>query len=719
MNHLNSKKTEALLLSHPFSLEKNRWIYLAVFFLANAYISYGDAPPQTQWMVGLFGILLPLYVGLRTASPPPRGEKPSFGTDLKLSPPVWLLAGALFLAVILRFYKLETLFRWPTLDEGWNGTLAIELSKHWSWKFFYTFGEAPPLPVWCAALLFKCGFSSAFCLWFPSAIVSLLTAAAGTFAARRFFSNSLALVCGGLLAFSTWPLYIGRFCHQGIWIPLWVCLCLNAWGSFCQASGEKIKRNRSIVLGIILGLGSFTFTPWLGVAAFFFCSITWGMIGSPKKDFKNFYFFGGAFLFALLPFLSAVLTEGYGRHILSLSPWGGWFKGFHMLEGFAKYFAVLLWGSYEQDPAYTPLWGGFLNPLLGSFFFSGVLELFRLRRLILIRWAALTFFLFLLPGALSPNLETFRIAQELPLLLFIAALGLHSFLSSLPPQKRLAVFVSVLALTGLWDFNLLTAPYREPDAHPEIFGRPLKSLERYRAWLVLNDFQAKRGPGFILTDFDDDSFNDPTLSVMTYPFNASRNSALLVENPGWIGVFANIHYKPFLEKNFHDGQWLWVGKNLSLENGGNMLGLLTAAPLHQPALNQWTKAHAFFQEADNLRFSQIGEDFDPILRLLETAYPAVHGEPFLESVYWNKRAAYEYKKFNYDQHLLSYQMAVTRGYPTAELYYKVGLLLLEKGRDREAEVAFRKATLAPLDLTEAQTALDWLKAHPDQVPAAR
>jgi 4-amino-4-deoxy-L-arabinose transferase-like glycosyltransferase len=281
------------------------------------------------------------------------------------------------LAFFLRFYKLTTLFCWPTLDEGWNGILALALSKDWNWRFFYTFGDAPPLPVWFAALLFKADASPAFALWFPAAVVSCLTVIVGYFAARRFFSRSFAIVCGGLLAFSYWPLFIGRFCHQGVWLPLWVCCFFYLWGRFQGSKQDKARRAWAAASGAALGLGSFTFTPWLGVAGLLFLWVFWALRLRSKKTRPEFLIFTGGFALSLLPFVLAVLREGYGHHIVSLSPWGGWFKEFQLFTNLFKYFAAMVWGAFEKDPAYVPVWGGFLNPLLGAFVFLGLGEMVR------------------------------------------------------------------------------------------------------------------------------------------------------------------------------------------------------------------------------------------------------------------------------------------------------------------------------------------------------
>jgi len=693
------------MASHPFSLEKNRGLYLGFFFLSNWLIAYSALPLGFKLTLGLFGILLPLYVAVRTSAFPRSSERPD--PDLKLDLPLGLLLAGLALALFLRFHKLTTLFCWPTLDEGWNGILALELSKDWNWRFFYTFGDAPPLPVWCGALLFKLGASSPIALWLPSAIVSCLTVVVGYFAARQFFSRSFALICGGLLAFSHWPLFIGRFCHQGIWLPLWICGFFYLWGRFQSSKENKARRAWAAIAGAGLGLGSFTFTPWLGAAGLLFLWAFWTLWLRSKKTRPEFLIFTGGFVLALLPFLLAVLKEGYGHHIRSLSPWGGTFHEFQFLTNFFKYFAVLVWGAYEKDPAYTPVWGGFLNPLLGAFFFLGVGEMIRRWRLGLVRWVGAFFLLFLAPGALSPNLETFRVAQVMPLLLVITAFGIHPFMASFSNARRVWAWVGVLAFTGAFDFDQLAKPYRDPVAHPQDFGRPLRSMERYRIAKALEglgkDGIERIGP----LDFGTDSINDPTLSVMLFPSSGSIRPRPVPS----LTMTSNVHYGPFLKKRFPGADWTWVGKDLPVENGGRLLGSIPGTPENQRTLHAWRDLWTSFLNADLARFAQNSGPLVRPVSILAAAYPQVKGDPFLESVYWDKMAAYAYEDANYEVQLKCYQNAVTRGYPTADLYFKLGQMYLVGKKVKEAKEAFIRATKAPMDRTQATQVLEWMAAQ--------
>ncbi len=293
--------------ARSLSYRHNPLVYFFVFLATNTLLSYFHLSLQAKMTLGLLGVVLPFYVAFRNTTLAPRSEKPPYLHELNFSPPLWLWVLGLFLAFFLRFYRFESLFCWPNLDEGWIGTIALELSHHWTWKFFYTFGEAPPLTIWCVAVLFKLGFSPAVSLWFPPVLCSLLTVVMGFSAARRFFSKSFSLLCGGLLAFSYWPLLLGRLCHQGIWLPLWVCLCVYLLGGFQKAKNDSEKKAWALGLGFGLGLGVFIFTPWPVVTGLCWLGLLWTWALRPGKDRESFVLCTLALAITLVPF-------SLGRH---------------------------------------------------------------------------------------------------------------------------------------------------------------------------------------------------------------------------------------------------------------------------------------------------------------------------------------------------------------------------------------------------------------------
>lgn len=696
--------------SSPFL--QRPWIYYGLFLLTNLLLSYSPISWSWKCFIGLLGLVIPLYLALRNAPNPQKKENPGYLEKGTLSIPFWLLLSGIILMVFLRFYKLTSLFCFPTGDEGWYGTTAIELSHHWNWKFFYATGQAPPLPIWTMALLLKMGFSPALSLWLPSAVLSLLSVFLAYQASRWFFSPAFSMILSGLMGFSYWPLFTARSTQQGDWLVPWVCLCLFLWGGFKKCGQTRHQGFWAAGLGLGLALGSFTFTPWLLIAAFFSLSFFWDMVIQTKKNrifFPVFLFF---FLLGLIPFLYAVEREGYGQHISSISLFSGQVSFQNVAANCLSYFTVLFWGCLIPEGAYIPTQGGFLNPFLTSFFFLGLIEAYRFRLVPLVQWAGAAFILFLIPGLLSSGMESFRIVQVIPILLFFTAWGIYFLMREFENSRQLIFFSLLMLFIAAWDFNGLTRPYRDLDTRPEKFGKSMETLERYRAYQILEDYETQQGPGYVLTSFNNQSFTNASFSVMTYPFNAARNPVLASqassypENFHWLAVFVNVSYEPFLKKRFPEGKWFWVSKDLPLLNGGDMLGIIPLTPENHKILERWNAAHAFFEEADLRYYFQNFGPYKDSIKSLEKAYPLVQGDPFLESCFWDKRASYEYENVNLPEHLRSYQMAIQFGYPTAELYWNYGLLLLTVKRYPEGRQALIKATQAPLDLTPAKSLLN-------------
>ena len=606
--------------------------------------------------------------------------------------------------VFLRFYKLDSLYLWPTGDEGSFGTMAIQLSQHWNWRFFYTWGQLPPLSIWASAVLLKVGCSPFTSLWFPSAFVSSLTVLAGYFAARQFFSKSLSFVFGGLLGCGYWPLSLGRLCTPGDWLPLWECACFCFLGRFLKTDLSKKPGKEAAALGFVTGLGSLTFTSWPVVAFVVTAIVFYKSVFTPTKNIKILYWFGGFLALALVPFIIAAITEGYGWHASSVAAWSGWFPWRHQIPVVEHYLTSLFWGTFEKDAAYCPTLWGFLNPLLSSFFFLGVLEILPNARETFFKWLFWVFLLFLLPGLLTMNIESIRIVQVMPLLVLMAAVGLFSFLSFFSPPRRMALFGVLLLTSAGLDFYQLAYPFSDYEQHPA-YIRDGRSIQCFKAYQILSATNQQLGPGLIFTDFDYDCPNNTTLSVMTYPFNAARNPLIDPHQARWAALFINVNYRPYIEKRFPQSQWGWLGQGLDINDGGYALCVIPITAENQGMIDRWNQAHELMQQTNLLWYSQCPVQWPAIFQSLQSSYPLAQTDPFLESIYWEKTAAYYYKKVDFKNCINAYLQALNRGYPSAGLCFKLGDLLLALKDPGDAIVYFRNATKAPLDLTKASSGL--------------
>lgn len=696
-----------------FTCGRNRWLYFSVFLVGNSIISFlgPQLPFYPLFALGILFVALPIFIAWRTSGSSeidrPLIYKQEFFTHIP-----WFIPLALFgICIFLRFYRLETLYYWPNSDEGWTLINAVELAKHWDWKFFYTSAEVPPLTLWAVAAMFKTNAPTFFSLWFPAAVVSCLTVASGYFAARQYFSKSLALIVGCLFGFSYWPLFIGRTCLQGPWLPLWVCLVLWVLGKFLKLEPSQPRGKLLILLGFFSGLGSFLFTPWPAVTFFILLFITWRFLIVEKKNWKLFSLFFGSLLISLVPFIIAFLSQKPGQHVASVAAWSGFFPWKHQIPVVFHYFTCLFWGDFDPNAAYTaPLWG-FLNPILSAFFFLGILEALPFRKSKEVRWFSLFFLILLLPGLLTMNLEALRIYSLLPLLLTVSSIGFFSLLSKLPLKESVVFLTVVLLISGGMDFYELSKPLLDRDLHPKAFGQNRRSLERWRAYQTLFAASQNQGPGIILTDFDPDCPNDTTLYGMTYPFNAAYNPSLDPNLATWAAMFINVNYNPYLKDRLPGTQWIWLSQDLHIDDGGYMLALVPLTPENRKVIFAWLPAHNAFHSTNLLWYSQTSLEWDKILNSLQNAEALGRTDPFLSSVYWEKRAAYLYKKRDFPNSLDAYTKAINFGYPTAGLCYRFGDLLWALRDIKDAIPAFQKATQAPINYTLAAQAIIQLE-HP-------
>jgi hypothetical protein len=669
------------------------WLLFLALVATNTLLSYGSFSFPVKGFLFLFGIALPLVLAFQSLPRRGTGEAGPFTKEFLPTFPAWLLLLLALAALFIRFYRLTDLFLWPGLDESLLGMFAIRLSEKWDWRFFYSFGQVPPLPIWSSALLLKAGAPAFFSLWFPSAVVSSLTVFTGYAAARQFFPRSFAFLCAGVLAFGYWPFLLGRICHQGIWLPLWVCLCLFFLGRFLKASTPSGQRREAVTLGFATGLGSFTFTPWpcmaLAVLGGAFC-------GSPSKPLRNarhLPYFLGAMLAAMGPFLFAVWREGWGQHIGAMSALSGWFSWKHQVLTVLSYLTEMLWGTLEGDSAYVAAYGGMLNPLWGAVFLLGLLQMIKDRSSKLIQWVGLAFLLGMLPGLLSMNVEMFRVAAALPFLLFTTVLGLAGLLTRVPPGRRVILLTALFILGAGIDGWRILKSQGPPSGKPSEDTEGVLPLADLRAYGILKEASDRLGPGWIFTEFTENPY-DQSLFDATYAFNAAENPRLQPNRARWAGLLTNVHYLPFLSPRFPGAAWYRLGGNLPGDQG-MLLGMIPLTEKTLEPLGRWTQAHHYFRSL-GWAINSISEDRTyAAAEGLFVQKPALVGEdPFLESCYWERRAEFYYSynfHLHYQDQLRALRQALQSGYPAAHLYYKLGSLLMRKREFGAARKALQSA----------------------------
>lgn len=477
----------------------------------------------TQILLIVLGILLPLIL-LLAEKPLPR-QRENRERSFSLSIPSWVWVGIAVGAVAIRFYQLTGLSLWPLEDEAMSSHYALELARFGHWQWTYDFSGLPPLYIWLLGGVYKLFSISLATLWFPPALFSCLGLFLLWRGARRLFSPALTFVFTLLGAFSFWPLYLARFSVEGGFMVVWECLAFERWSAFHRA-GENEKPFQALVLGLTAGLGFFTFQAWPVVACLLTVLVFLEAMAQRRGKVKVFLLFFVPQFLLFIFLASQSLPDRAGQYAYAFcNPLGpGW-------PGLNDLFA-LFWGSRLPLNyfAYRPWGGGFLNPLLATFIFWGFLELFRRRE-----WkrflTGLGIFLWLvLPGLVSGGADVHRVAQVCPFLLFFAAFGLVQWLGSLSASWRVWALAAILLFSSAWDFNRLFGDYHSLWTHPKDNWFASKSVERMRAFQILEPLAKAQGPGFVISELVPDLF-DQSLSDLAFPLIYARTPPFPLKRP--------------------------------------------------------------------------------------------------------------------------------------------------------------------------------------------
>jgi hypothetical protein len=679
------------------------WLLFLIFTFSNALLAYAVLPVLWQWTVGVLGLVLPWGMGwifYRKA-----GNAKSLGLeDWIPAPSFWLMAVLFLGAAFLRFTQLTTLSLWPLTDEAKSAYYSLQLATHGSFQMLYDFSQLPPFYIWLLGFFFKIFGISLFSLWCFPALLSLLTVGAAYFAARAYLNKTFALVFSGLMAFSFWPLYTGRFSHQGSLLLLWEFLVLGKAGRIASATASGGTQKYGWGLGLLAGLGFYTFTSWPTVALV----LTLWVFFFHRKVILRFL---GGMILAYLPLGWAWLHQDYGgyiHHVWAWDPARSWLP--QLLQSFWD-FSAFFWKSTIPPNlfAYKPFWGGYLNPLLGALFFLGVLIFFRTESKSKSLFVVLAFLIFYAPGFLTGGVEMFRILPLLPLLLAGAVWGLLALLGPLKLYLKWIVLALILAFSlGLDTFHLFGV-YHGVWTHPQDNWFASKSLERLRAYQILEELQKQDGPGFVLSELVPDLY-DQSLSIAGYAFNVEQKPELNAGQARWVALLINVHYQPYLAGTFPRGKWYRLAPDVDRPDGGLMLAVFPLPSNHPETLNRWIGADRACHDLTPLVFNN--RDYKsrkPVLEKLYSLYPLFEGDRFLESCFWEKIAENEYGDRNYEGQIGAFKQAIEKGYPMAHLYNDLGALFFRHGRLLAAGDAFKKALKCNPNYTSAATGLQALE----------
>lgn len=703
----------------PLSLSYSPWVCFFIFLAANTLLSYFPLSFEAKLYVIFLGVLLPFAWALRSPSTAPAALEKEFLSV----PPAWLWALLAALALSLRFLGLTTLSVWPHYDEGMIDYYALGLSDNADGPLFFGSSHAPALYVWILGGVFKLFGASLTTLWLVPAVVSTLAVPLAYLAARQFFSRSLSWVALLWALSGFWPLLLGRFSLMTGMVLLGEYLVLFLLGKFLWTSTWVGKRVWAVALGLVLGLGFLIHLHWPVIAAAVLIPLFTG-------GWRNRAFFGKEAIFWILPFLLLFFpfiyvfwTRGYGPYLLQLTTPVAGNSGGDRLSVILSYPYALFWGMDLRFHTYQPVWGGLLNPALGALSFLGLLESWKRRKEGLHLWLLASLAFFLLAAMATQDREPFRMMPVIPVLFAMASLGTAALAGRFPKKKAGTVVLGLFLLSASLDATHLFGAYHRLWDVRENWRGWAKSLERYRAYKILEPLRRDKGPGMVFGDFVG-GLSDQTLTVATYGFNAALNPLLSLHQVHWAALLANVNYLPFLKSRFPDGVAYALSKDSPAADGGLMLFVFSLDENRLEVMEEWCKAQKALEPfiGRNMGFSG-GTSLEKELEALGQAEPSFQGDPFLRAAFLEKKSDLEAKQALMRSSMRggslppgggaavqSLRKAVTEGYPAAHLYERMGVLELMDRNPVEARKAFEKAVHAPLDLTDA--------SHYLQSPAA-
>ena len=682
-------------------LVRSKWVFFPYFLLLNSILSHGPLSLEMKFLVFLIGILVPLSAlclaqkKVRPDLRPPRKE-----IDL---PPfsAWLICLLAAFAAFLRFYRLTSLAKWPSLDEAMFGYFGMGLSENPDFRLTYGIGQVPPMTFWVLGIAFKVFGVSLATLWAVPAFFSAITVPLVFLAARKFLGFSMSCLLTSLWAFSFWPLYEGRFCVQYPLFMFWLWLTLCLLGVFLNSPANPSNAKKLAALGLATGIGFYISPGWLLVAL----AVSAAIFLLPPKRPGNFLAFALPVFFLAMPWVLLTLRHEYGAYLSSLWAFhGGLSLKDHTLN-FLHYFMGLFWETPRFSiSAYGPHWGGLFNPVLGSFFLLGLSRFWEWRSLFWAKFflgAALFMFT---PAFLSKDLEFFRIFQLSPFLFAITAVGIQAWSETVRPRWRHGILAGLLLASLAMDVFHLYGPF--PAEAASMNAWPYKSYYRFQAYRVLEEAHRELGEGLVFDQFpskmlDDFAprYSDPSLTVASYAFNAAANPKLSWKDAKWAGILCDSAFQPYLKELLPKAVWFRFS-DFPVFNEDLTLGFLSPPEKYGSTLEKWRRADRKFRKVTQAVLNHVnGQPYEGVLRTLGEIYPSIQGDPFLESCYWLKFSAMAVNdkgRYLMENNFLDGPAPAVYSFdflrrPVAKMYQTAGIACVQAGRFSDAKKAFLRA----------------------------
>ena len=599
--------------------------------------------------------------------------------------PPWAWVLLILVGFFLRSLRFWAFPQWPLFDESSILQFALELNRHWDWKFFYTDGQIPPLLIWATAVLLKLSQNTFFALEFPVFLISSLTLLAGLVTARRFLPENWAFLSIAFLALAYWPIYLQSLSIQAICLPFWEIGVFFLLAETFRKGWEKSSGLLIFLLGAWLGLGYWTYTSWPVVTLAALIISTVGLKQSGWNVRTSLFLVFGLFSTGIYFIAVSLQSGGYGNHLVGYSAFHGWIPARQVLISSLDYVNFIFWGCWSEG-IYAPVQGGFLNPLMGAFFWIGLWEIFNEKTLSRFKqWIIPLLLLLLLPGILSQSLQSYRVIQVILPVLGLCALGAYRLLATLPFRTRPVALSLILLISLAWNVSRLTGT---------LTGFINSTAPIRMVYKTLKTIAQNQGPGLCFTQFKVHQQTEENLESAVYPFNAAENPRFIFHNSRWASLLVHADEIPFLRKDFPQAQWL---QTPIIGSGDDQLaiGVIPVTASEEPRFEKWIAMNLWLQKGDwEYRNVFNAQSYQEALQYWLNPPDFLKGDKFLETCYWERLAEFYYER-EYETHyfvqLDALKHAVNDGYPAPHLYYNLGCLLLRRRNFSESRKAFEKA----------------------------
>ncbi len=688
---------------------------LSVIFILttalNALLAYSSLDWPIKLSLGLlgFGPLVWVYLKSRPSYTP---QEPTLFSRELFTPASWWVVLAFCLALAVRLFKLTSYLSFPIPDEVINAYNAIHLKDQWSWNLFYYNTQMPPFYIWLLTIVFKIEGVSNLDLWMVPALLSFLSVVFYYLAFRGVFSRGLSFVYLLLLGAGFWPVFQGRFSTNAILMVFWEALAFWLLAKLYKAGSFWNRAWIMAFLGLCLGLGFYTYFAWLLIVLWFIPAILRIYTKAVTKGKVLFILCMTVAVLFVLPLFIAAMREGFGfylKHIFTLHPESPkLFDANYSL--ILQFLTSFLWTGSNGDFAYNPQWGGFLNPVLGSLFLMGLVELVRLRSVPLVKWVGIGIVIQLASLFLSHNPNWYHLAGLMPIFIGVTAFGFGVLWEGFPKVSARVPFVLGFFLLSLvLDWANLEKSMAIADRNNSAMNPTVWTCE------TLQKMSQEKGPGRVYSEFCLD-FNPPHSTLLydntgrflyslftchwfpcymalgAYPFNTLANPALERGPENWAAIMTDEWARPLLSGWFPDAQFTSnPNQQVHALSDNSLLAIIPLTPENRKILDGWGEADKVLREINYLQFNRpYQQSFDDIIQRLKDREPLFQESPFLRFCYWGKLGYLYCLNKRYDLALPAYQKALQDG-QDGFLYYGLGYIYGALGRFAEAKEAYLQA----------------------------